>query len=198
MHEVKRSELLNLGAYEEIRPRFRARMIERKKRRRVALGEHMTLIFENHDTVLFQIQEMLRTERITGESEIAHEIETYNAMVPGEHELFATLMIEYSDPDERHRALDAFNDLEGRLWLELGDARSPAHFERLPGEEASRLPAVNYLRFSLPEDADARMRDASQGASLRVVHDHYSAQQELPKATRAELSADLDASPDAA
>ncbi|NOY91243.1 MAG: DUF3501 family protein [Deltaproteobacteria bacterium] len=192
MRRVERSELLNLGAYEEIRPRFRARMIERKKRRRVALGDHMTLIFENHDTVLFQIQEMLRTERITGEAEIAHEVETYNAMLPGAHQLFATLMIEYSDPDERHRALDAFHDLEGKLALELGDARCPATFERLPGEEASRLPAVNYLRFRLPEDAAARMRDASRRATLRVVHPHYSAEQQLPKPARAELSADLD------
>ncbi len=192
MPRVERSELQSLGAYEKIRPRFRARMIERKKRRRIALGDHMTLIFENHDTVLFQIQEMLRTERITGEAEIAHEVETYNAMLPGAHELFTTLMIEYSDPDERHRALDAFHDLEGKLWLELGGARCEAAFERLPGEEESRLPAVNYLRFRLPEDATSRMRDASRRATLRVVHPHYTAEQELPKATRAELSADLD------
>jgi len=169
-------------------------MIERKKRRRVSVGEHMTLIFENHDTVLFQIQEMLRTERITGEPEIAHEIATYNPMVPRAGELFATLMIEYSDPDERHRALDAFNDLEGHLSLELGDARCEAVFERLPGEEASRLPAVNYVRFKLPADAALRMRDARQSVSLRVMHPHYAATQELSKESRAELSADLDAS----
>jgi hypothetical protein len=194
MREVGREELLSLGAYEEIRDRFRARMIERKKRRRVPLGEHMTLIFENHDTVLFQVQEMLRTERISAEPEIAHELLTYNAMVPGANELFATLMIEYSDPDERHRALDALNDVEGKLELRLGDARCAAQFQRLPGEEASRLPAVNYLRFSLPEDAAERMKDASVNATLVVTHPYYTAEQELPKATRAELSADLDES----
>ena len=194
MREVGREELLSLGAYEEIRAHFRARMIERKKRRRLPLGEHMTLIFENHDTVLFQVQEMLRTERITSEPEIAHELLTYNAMVPGANELFATLMIEYSDPDERHRALDALNDVEGKLVLHLGDARCAAEFQRLPGEEASRLPAVNYLRFRLPEDAAQSMKDASMDASLEVTHPHYQAEQALPKATRVELSADLDES----
>jgi len=83
MKPVDRSEVLGLGEYEQIRERFRRRVIEDKRARRVPLGGHMTVLFENHDTVLFQIQEMLRTERISAAQAVRHEIETYNQLVPG-------------------------------------------------------------------------------------------------------------------
>lgn len=195
MKPVDASELLSLGAYEEIRERFRARIIAKKKRRRVGLGEHMTLVFEDHDTVLFQIQEMLRAERITSTDEIAHELETYNSMVPAQDELFATLFIEYSDVEARHAALEALNDVEGKLWLTLNDAQYPARFERLPGEDGTRLPAVNYLRFALDGGAGAAMANEDLAARLEVEHPHYTAATALSDSTRQELARDLASRP---
>ena len=119
MKKIERSEILDLGGYEAIRDRFKQRMIEMKKRRRTAVGEHMTLVWENRDTVLFQIQEMLRTERITNERGIAHEIATYNDLIPDAGELSATLMIEYDDPAERAQAGDVLAGLGEHFWIEV-------------------------------------------------------------------------------
>src|SRR5580700_12078358 len=99
MDPVVRQEILGIAEYETIRGAFRARIIDEKKRRRLSVGPHVTVVFENHDTVLLQIQEMLRTERITREAAVQHEIDTYNAHVPGKDELFATVMIEIPDKD---------------------------------------------------------------------------------------------------
>ena len=100
MKAVDRSELLELGAYEQIREPFRARILALKRPRYVALGPNMTALFENHDTALFQIQEMLRTERITAEKAIQHELETYNELVPGDAELSAATLRSLQDDFE--------------------------------------------------------------------------------------------------
>src|SRR5450432_3314744 len=107
MKTVERSELLGLADYETIRPQFRARVIEEKKQRRIAIGPRATALFENHDTVLLQIQEMLRTERITREASIQHEIDTYNEFIPGAGEVSCTIMIEIDDKTERDTFLVA-------------------------------------------------------------------------------------------
>src|SRR5271154_4518977 len=99
MKPVRRDEVMGLADYETIRDRFRSRVIEEKRARRVTVGDSASAVFENHDTVLLQIQEMLRTERITREAAIKHEIDTYNTHAPGKDELFATVMIEIPDPD---------------------------------------------------------------------------------------------------
>ncbi|MFW6049962.1 MAG: DUF3501 family protein [Myxococcota bacterium] len=192
MKKVERSEVLDLGAYEEIRPRFMQRIIEMKKNRRVAVGDHMTFIFENYDTALFQIQEMLRAERITREDGIQHEIETYNDLVPGEGELFATLMIEY-EPEGRREKLDALRGLKNHVFLHVGERRVQAEFEVLPGEEPDRLPSINYVRFRVGADAAKWLRDTSQPTALEVDHPAYSARAELPAAVRRELAGDLEA-----
>src|SRR5688572_33175812 len=119
MKPVERGEVLELGKYEEVREHFRRRIIEEKRQRRVPLGRHMTVLFENHDSVLFQIQEMLRTERITREDAIKHEIETYNELVPGDHELSATIFVEYPEAAERDRMLVALAGLESKFYLEV-------------------------------------------------------------------------------
>ena len=100
---VERSEILKLGDYEGIRDQFRARVIAEKKARRVHLGDKISAVFENHDTVLLQIQEMLRTERITKEPAILHEIETYNQLVPKKDELSLTAMVEIDDRATREK-----------------------------------------------------------------------------------------------
>src|SRR5258706_16155320 len=120
MKPIAREELLDLAAYERIRERFLRSVIERKQPRYVKLGPNMTALFENRDSVLLQVQEMLRTERITQEKAIEHELETYNALLPGERELSATLFIEYPERDERERMLTALAGLEDKFGLRVG------------------------------------------------------------------------------
>ena len=115
MKRIERSEILPLGDYETIRPRFRARVIEEKKHRRVHVGPRVTALFENRDSVLLQIQEMLRTERITREGAIQHEIDTYNELIPPDGALSCTMLIEIDDKDERERFLVEAKGLENAV-----------------------------------------------------------------------------------
>ena len=113
MKAVERKEVLELGEYEEVREHFRRRVIELKRLRRVPLGGSLTVLFENRDTVLYQIQEMIRTERITREDAILHELETYNELLPGQDELSATIFIEFPERVERERVHILDRPLEG-------------------------------------------------------------------------------------
>lgn len=190
MKPITREELLDLAAYEKIRDAFLRSVIERKKPRYVKLGESMTALFENRDTVLLQIQEMLRTERITQEAAIAYELETYNALVPGERELSLTLFIEYQDRDERERMLAALAGLEDKFRLRVGselllvipDAR---------GTDRERTMAVHYLKFPLTETAFAAFMAGGAPVSLEVEHAAYSAVTELSAATLLSLRGDF-------
>jgi hypothetical protein len=190
MKPVDRSEILGLGEYEQIRERFRSRVIEDKRARRVALGGHMTVLFENHDTVLFQIQEMLRTERISADKAVQHEIETYNQLVPGEDELSATVFIEYPDTEERDRMLAALAGVERCFYVTTGEERLPAQGEKR-GERTDRTTAVQYVKF--PLSAAARRAIESGEGTLRLGVDHpaYKVEVDLSKATRESLAADL-------
>src|SRR5687768_5717130 len=150
MKPVQRAELLDLGAYEQVRPHFMARVIEQKRARYVSLGSNMTVLFENHDTVLLQIQEMLRTERITAEKAIAHELETYNELVPGDGELSATIFIEYPERDERERMLVELAGIDDKFYVELGGERSGLVPDRR-GTDPGRTLAVHYVKFRLSQ-----------------------------------------------
>ncbi len=191
MKPVARSELLDLGAYEEIRDRFRARVIAGKRARRVALGDHMTVLFENHDTVLYQIQEMLRTERITGEKAIQHELDTYNALVPGKHEISATIFIEYVEREQRDRMLAALAGVEDRFYVRVGDERLPVIGEKR-GDRTDRTTAVQYARFPLTPAAVAALQQRTAPVRLGVEHPAYSAEVELGAETLGALAEDLD------
>jgi hypothetical protein len=192
MKHVDRSELLALGAYEQIRDRFRARVIELKKRRRINIGPHMSLVFENHDTVLLQIQEMLRTERISDERAIAHELETYNELIPAEGNLSGSLYIEYDDPGERRVMLERFASLREQLHLVIGEQTATARFATHFGEEMERLPAVNYLTFEVGKERAAALRDASVPVLIEVSHPDYRQRLTLPPDLRAQLQHDLE------
>ena len=189
MKPVARSEILDLGAYEQIRERFRARVIEEKKLRRVALGPNMTVLFENHDTVLFQIQEMLRTERISAESAILHEIETYNELVPGPSELSATIFVEFDDKDERERMLTALAGLEDKFYILAGGERvavTPDH----RNDRSDRTLAVHYVKFPLSDAA--RHAVQSRGAvRLGVDHPAYHAEIDLSPALVRQFAEEL-------
>jgi hypothetical protein len=189
MQAIERSEILPLGEYERIRERFRARVIEDKRRRRVAVGEHISVVFENRDTVMMQIQEMLRTERITSEPGILHEIETYNELLPGDNQLSVTLFVEIPDKETRERMLRELAGLEDSVALEVAGTLARASGKR-QGAEPDRTTAVHYLKIDLPEAAVDQMKAGAEVALL-VDHPRYSARAVLPPETRASLAADL-------
>ncbi|HEY8038299.1 MAG TPA: DUF3501 family protein [Polyangiaceae bacterium] len=198
MKLIERGEVLGLAEYEAIREQFRARVVADKKRTRVELGPKASVVFENRDTVLMQIQEMLRTERITRPAAVQHEIDTYNELLPGDREISCTLMIEIADKDEREAFLHAAKGLEKHVWLVSGSQRIAAcGGDR--GGDADRTTAVHYLKFSLPERLADALRGAVSGSAtlthleLAVDHPAYSVSAVLPAETILRLGEDLDA-----
>jgi hypothetical protein len=193
MKLVDRGEILGLAEYETVRERFRGRIIAEKKLRRVALGPKVSVVFENHDTMLMQIQEMLRTERITRPAAIQHEIDTYNEIVPGPDELSTTVMIEIPDKGERDAFLRDALGFERHVWLVAGGDRVQARpIDR--GAPEGRTTAVHYLKFRLPPSvAEALRLDPSQVPSVAIEIDHpaYSARATLSPETVRELAEDL-------
>jgi Protein of unknown function (DUF3501) len=190
MKKVQRSELLDLGGYEQIRAHFRARVIAEKKHRRLDLGDELSVVFENHDTVLFQIQEMLRTERITTEAAIAHEIETYNDLVAGPDELSATLFVEIPDKEIRDRRLVELVGLERSIALEVKGQSIRAQFDPR-GVLPDRTLAVHYLKFPLGPGAAARWTAAGADVAVVIDHPRLSLRVPLPPPVFAALAADL-------
>jgi len=191
MKPIVLSEILSLGDYEAIRPHFRARVIEEKKQRRVSLGPYASAVFENRDTVLMQIQEMLRTERITREGAILHEIATYNQLLPGPRELSATVMIEIDERETREPFLAAAKGFEAHVALVVDGERANATWdpERILPDRAS---AVLYLKFPLSEKAIAAIRGGRGNAYLIVDHAHYGARAPLGAATTKSLAEDFE------
>lgn len=195
MQPVQREEILSIGEYEKIRPHFRARVIEAKKARRVTVSEIISAVFENHDSVLLQIQEMLRTERITSESGIQHEIETYNELVPGPRQLKLTLFVEISDEAERERMLESLAGLEEKVVLEVGNETFVAHSKERKAEGYTRTTAVHYFTFDLSEIATGVLRGAAHAGTplvaLAVTHPAHPARVLLNRATLKALGEDL-------
>jgi len=191
MQIIQRNEILPIGEYEAIRPHFRARVIEEKRARRVRLGEHITAVFENRDSVLLQIQEMLRTERITREPAILHEIETYNDLVPGDGQLSVTLFVEIAEKELRDRLLVELVGLEDAIALEVDGERFPVTGKRPDSFVEGRTTAVHYLKVTLSDAAAAKMRARGAQAALVIAHPRYEARAELAPATIASLAEDL-------
>jgi hypothetical protein len=189
---IKRESLMSLEAYARERNAFRARVMEHKKRRTVQLGEHLTLLFEDELTIRYQVQEMLRIERIFEEEGIRHELEAYNPLVPDGSNWKATMLIEYPDADERKRALARLKGIEDRVWVQVENherVRAIAD-EDLDRENEEKTSSVHFLRFEL----SAPMRRAlAQGAAVSVGVDHpgYTAATQLAPEVRAALAADL-------
>jgi len=190
---IERHSLLSLEAYARERSSFRARVIEHKKQRTVALGEHVTLQFEDELLVRYQIQEMLRIERIFEEEGIRHELETYSPLVPDGANWKATMFVEFPDVEERRRMLERLKGIERRTWVQVeGVERIYAIAdEDLERENEEKTSAVHFLRFELPAAARDRLRT---GARLMIGVDHpqYRASVEAGTAQRASLVEDLD------
>ena len=189
---ITRESLLSLEAYARERNAFRARVIEHKKRRTVPLGEHLTLLFEDELTIRYQVQEMLRIERIFEEEGIQHELDAYNPLVPDGSNWKATMLIEYPDADERKRQLAELKGIERRVWIEVQDGERVYAIadEDLERENEEKTSSVHFLRFELGASLRAAL---ARGAPVTVGVDHprYRASVELPAEVRAALCADL-------
>jgi hypothetical protein len=189
---IERDSLMTLETYARERTRFRAEVIAHKKHRTVELGAHVTLLFEDELTVRYQVQEMLRVERIFEEEAIREELDAYNPLVPDGRNLKATLMIEYADPVERKTRLEELIGVEDRAWVEVeGQERVWAIAdEDLDREDEHKTSAVHFLRFEL---TDAMAGALKRGASLSMGIDHprYSAALKAPPSVRDSLVGDL-------
>jgi hypothetical protein len=196
VEKVALAEIKDLTAYERVREEMRARIIALKVNRRVSVGDHITLLFENRDTVLFQIQEMVRTERIVDPARIEDEVTTYNGLIPDPGELSATLFIEIPGiarmtHDEQIAAVNRFQGLDqGAVFLDLGGRRIPARFEEGRTKE-EKMSAVHFLRFGLSAADREGLAEPAAAAALVVDHPNYQARQDLPSAVRASLREDL-------
>ena len=189
---IRRESLLSLEAYAKQRTQFRVKVMEHKRRRTVRLGGNLTLQFEDELTVRYQVQEMLRIERIFEEEGIQHELDAYNPLVPDGGNWKATMMIEYPEPDERRRMLAALKGIERRVWVRVGDLE-PVYAiadEDLERENEEKTSSVHFLRFELDTAVRERVRD---GVPVRVGVDHpqYRAAVELEPEVCAALASDL-------
>ncbi|OGA21330.1 MAG: hypothetical protein A3I02_08945 [Betaproteobacteria bacterium RIFCSPLOWO2_02_FULL_67_26] len=195
MAQITRDSLMTLEAYAKARPEFRARVMAHKQNRTLPLGGHLTLLFEDELTVRYQIQEMLRAERIFEEAGIRDELEAYNPLVPDGSNWKATLMIEYPDVAERARMLARLIGIEDRVWVQVaGHARVYAIAdEDLERDTAEKTSAVHFLRFEL-DRAMARALTEGAGLAVGVDHPEYAATvASVGPAMSASLAADLSA-----
>jgi hypothetical protein len=192
MEKIRFEDVRNLYEYEKVRPAVRRAVIALKARRRVALGDRLSLLFENRQTVLFQIQEMIRAERIVADDRVQDEIDVYNDLVPGPGELSATMMIEIEDRAQIQPVLDSLMGIDSGdfVWLAVGDHVVRGVFEAGHSKE-DKIAAVHFVRFPLPEAA--RRALAREPAALVVEHPNYRARAELAPETRQELLDDLGA-----
>jgi hypothetical protein len=190
MKKVEPTEILDLTAYEKIRPGFLERMIELKRPRRVHVGEILCFIFENRDTVIFQIQEMTRAERSVSDAAVAAEVAVYNELVPRDHELSATLMIEIPNQTSIRPQLDRLIGIDEHVHLDIGDESVRATFDDKQFQE-DRVSAVQYIRFPLGRNLATRFRDPSVSVELRVDHPNYAGKTAIEGEARASLSDDL-------
>jgi len=192
MRPIAAAELLNLYDYEKVREARRAAVIALKAERRVAVGRYLSFVFENRETVWFQIQEMIRAERLVDDAKIAEEIEVYNTLLPRPGELAATMFIEIGDPDRIKPVLDALLGIDTRDYvrLQVGPHVVVGAFEAgHSDEELGKLSAVHFVRFALPP---AARRDFPQAeVALVVEHPNERGRTVLSAAARRRLAEDL-------
>ena len=193
MPKIAKDSLVTLEAYAKARPEFRARVIAHKKNRTVALGVHVTLIFEDELTMRYQVQEMLRVEKIFEEAGIQDELDAYNPLIPDGNNFKATMMIEYPDADERQRMLARLIGIEDRVWLRV-TGHSPVYAiadEDLDRETDIKTASVHFLRFELTQEMVVAVKG---GAVLAAGVDHPAyrvAREALQAETVAALLCDL-------
>lgn len=199
MRRLGADEIVDRARYAALRPAYRDRVIAHKSRRRVAVGNHVTLLFEDRETLRFQIQEMIWVERTEEPAKIAHEVEVYNELIPAAGELSATLFIEITEAEQIRPELNRLIGIDEHVHLVLGEGSDEqvitARFDSGQMEE-ERISAVHYLRFSLGTEGAARLEDPSVRARFRIDHVNYHCEVELGKGIRQSLIEDLRGEPE--
>ena len=193
VNHIKRADLMSLEQYAEKRPEFRRRVLDHKKYRQIALGPNATLYFEDRLTLLYQIQEMLRIEKVFDADGINEELEAYNPLVPGGRNFKATFMIEYTDPDMRTLQLEKMVGIEDLLWMQIGDfdkvwAIADEDLERSTDNKTS---AVHFIRFELTDAMAEALKDGNVW-TLGVQHPVYSFDVKIEGKIRENLTNDLE------
>ena len=190
MQKLELKDVLAPHAFASVRDERRSAVIALKKKRRVSVGPQVTLVFENRETMRWQVEEMCRAESITEPAKIQSELDTYNGVLPGDGGLAATLFIEVQSDLALRRTLDSLVGLQNHVWIAVGSERVRATFDE-DQFTTDKLAAVQYLKF--PLSASARALLLVPGADARVAIDHpeYAHEARLSEATRAELARDV-------
>jgi len=192
MPKIDRASLMPLETYAKERNTFRAKVMAHKKHRQIAIGAHLTLSFEDELTMRYQVQEMLRVERIFEEAGIHDELDAYNPLIPDGRNFKATMLLEYPDAQDRKQKLAGLIGVEDKVWVQVeGCAKVYAIAdEDLERENAEKTSSVHFLRFELTEEM---ARSAKHGAALSVGVDHpnYTTQRQLADDERNALVSDL-------
>lgn len=194
MNPLTPSDLLSHAAYEAQRARVRQEIIALKKQRRIAVGPLVTLVFENRQTLLFQVQEMIRAEHIVEPSKIQDELDVYNALLPRTGELSATVMIEITTQDRIKETLDSFQqfDRSDTLALTVQDHAVFAEFEAGHSKD-DKISAVHFVRFAVPPAFLDALKQDGASAGVRITHRRYTAEAHVPPAMKNEWLKDLEA-----
>jgi hypothetical protein len=191
MKKIRPEDIQDLVAYEKVRSEFRKGIMALKKTRRFAVGDKITFVFENRDTVLFQIQEMVRVERLVREEAILHEVETYNILIPDPGQISATMLIEIQDLTSIKAVLDGLVGItRDRVSLSFAGEKIHPSFDEGQSEEG-RISAVQYVRFSFTDAQLSLFRNPEIAASLRIDHPNYAHEALIGPELRAQLIADL-------
>ena len=194
MPALSRADLWSLEEYSEKRPTFRAQVLAHKKVRQLALGEHARLYFEDAVTIRYQIQEMLRIEKVFEAYAINEELEAYNPLIPDGHNWKATFMLEYEDPDERARQLARLIGIEEKVWLQVAECERiyPFADEDMVRENALKTASVHFLRFELTPTMITAVHKGA-GISAGIDHAAYRHATAITVAVRDSLAADVQA-----
>ncbi len=199
MRPLALDEMVGIDAYEALRDDYRARVVAHKKSRRLPVGDRVTLVFEDRETIRFQVQEMMRVERLRAPEKVQHELDVYNELIPGDGELSATLLIEITEIGSIRAELDRLIGLDEHVFLIVGEgadaARVQARFDEKQLDD-ERIAAVQYVRFVVPESLRERLRDFSVPAWVAIEQESYHQRVPLPEDVRSALLGDLIGDPD--
>jgi hypothetical protein len=190
---LQRSDLWSLEEYSEQRPTFRTEVLAQKQDRRVVLGDHILLTFENTTTIRYQVQEMLRIEKVFEAAAIQEELDSYNPLIPDGNNWKCTLLIQYEDVDERRRRLNDLVGVEDKIWVRIGDCAKvyPIADEDMERSYEDKTSAVHFLRYQL---SASQVEQAKSGADISFGVELLAFPCDdlvVPGATRQSLAADL-------
>ena len=193
MKKLIPTDLLSLEEYDKSREQIKSDLISHKKNRSIKIGDHILMLFEDYETIKYQVQEMLRIEKIFKEKDIQEEIDAYESLIPDGKNLKATMLIMYTDERERKVMLNKLHDLENNVWLSIDSSKrifavSDEDLERSRDEKTS---AVHFLRFQL-DDSQINLFKKSTNIVFGVDHKEYDVQTELDQNTIHSLSEDFD------